>query len=620
MLWVGACCRWRYRSYRLESNPARAGARTMSEAVVVTEANNAIHPVTASVIQGALENIAIEMGYKLMRMSYSSIIRESEDFGAALVDRYCRQLCESKQSTPLQSGPIPGYVEGILSELKKRGETLSPGDVIMHNDAYNGASHGPDVGFCVPVFYGGELVGFSMTTAHHLDIGALAPGSCGIVEAVDAYAEGLQFKAIKVYEQGRRNNAVWQLLRDNIRGSDLVVGDMEAQGAAARIGAERYLQLIERYGLETIEAAAEALFDYSERLMRDAIRKLPDGEYAATTYIDGYENDPNPAYRKLPIKATVRIAGDELTVDLTGTAPQIPDRPINMPLRGTVDVAIWLVLRSILLDTDVYGHIPQNSGLTRPIRIIAPEGCLANPVFPAPTIARFCPGNAVADTIMKALAPAVPGQVSAGIGNLKVIAFSGMRNGQHWVHMEIFEGSYGGRHGKDGMDAVDTLYANTRNNPIEDIESHTPLRVERYELREQVAGAGRWRGGVSSIKEISFQADGGASIEGEGHMFRPWGFEGGREGETAQALLQQVDGSTASLPSKLQCRAIKAGERLICLGAGGGGFGDPKGRDPQRVLRDVLDGLISVDMARETYAVAIKDGRVDETTTQSLRE
>src|SRR5947209_6822631 len=154
-----------------------------------------IDPITTSVIQGALEHIAVEMGYKLMRMSYSSIIRESEDFGAALVDVHCRQLCETRQSTPLQSGPIPGYVRGLLKQLRERDEALEPGDVIMHNDPYGGASHGPDVAFCVPVFHGPELVGFSVTTAHHLDIGALTPGSCGIVDAIDAYAEGLQFKA-----------------------------------------------------------------------------------------------------------------------------------------------------------------------------------------------------------------------------------------------------------------------------------------------------------------------------------------------------------------------------------------------------------------------------------------
>jgi N-methylhydantoinase B len=200
-----------------------------------------IDPITTSVIQGALENIAVEMGYKLMRMSYSSIIRESEDFGAALVDAEGRGLAESAQSTPLQSGPIPGYIKGILRVLAARGETIHPGDVIMHNDAYNGASHGPDVAFIVPVFVGLRLVAFAATTAHHLDIGALSPGSCGIVDAMDAYAEGLQFNAIKIYDRGVRNESVYQILRDNIRASDLVVGDMDAQIAASRIGAERLL-------------------------------------------------------------------------------------------------------------------------------------------------------------------------------------------------------------------------------------------------------------------------------------------------------------------------------------------------------------------------------------------
>ena len=208
--------------------------------------NLKVDHVTASVIQGALENIAVEMGYKLMRMSYSSIIRESEDFGAALVDSEGRGLAEAAQSTPLQSGPIPGYVRGVLRILAERGESIEPGDVIMHNDAYAGASHGPDVGFIVPVFHNNSLIAFATPTAHHLDIGALTPGSCGIVDAIDAYAEGLQFKAIKVYEKGQKVTPVWHILHDNIRLSDLVVGDMEAQIAAARFGAEQLGELIDR--------------------------------------------------------------------------------------------------------------------------------------------------------------------------------------------------------------------------------------------------------------------------------------------------------------------------------------------------------------------------------------
>jgi len=567
-----------------------------------------LDPVTISVVQGALENVAVEMGYKLMRMSYSSIIRESEDFGAALVDPDGQGLAESAQSTPLQSGPIPGYVRGVLRAFAKRGDRFRPGDVVMHNDAYAGASHGPDVAFIVPAFLDGTLVGFAATTAHHLDIGALSPGSCGIVDAMDAYAEGLQFKAIKVIDQGQRNEAVWQILRDNLRASDLVVGDMEAQVAASRIGAERLEAIARQYGVETFRSACSAMMDHAERLMRSAIAALPDGTWRAETAIDGFLDSADPARRELPLVVTLRKQGDALEVDLTGTAPQVSDRPINMPFEGTVDIAVWLTIRSVLLDTEVHGHVPVNAGLVRPIRIVAPKGCLANPIFPAPTIARFCPGNQLADTVMKALAQVVPDKVSAGIGNLKVIAFSGLRSGQHWVHMEIFEGSYGGRPAKDGMDAVDTLFANTRNNPIEDIETHLPLRVERYELREGAGGAGRTRGGFGAVREFRFLEAGGVSVEGEGHRFAPWGLEGGTEGAPAALDLVLSDGTARSLPSKVPYLAVPEGARFICTGAAGGGFGSPSERPAGLVAADVADSLLSPEQADAQYGSAWRAG------------
>ena len=578
-----------------------------------------IDPITAAVIQGGLENIAIEMGHKLMRMSYSSIIRESEDFGAALTDATGRQMCECKMSTPLQSGPIPGYVRNVLEVLKGRGDPIRPGDVIMHNDPYGGASHGPDVAFCVPVFHKDALIGWSVTTAHHLDIGALSPGSCGIVDAVDTYAEGLQFKAIKVYDRGEKNEAVWHILRANIRAQELVVGDMEAQIEAARIGAARFLSLVEGYGIDDVYAAFEDLMDYSERLMRDAIRDLPDGDYTATTHLDGYLDDPDPTRHHLPLVVTLKVRGDTLTVDLTGTAPQLPDKPVNMPLVGTVDCAVWLTIRSILLDSAVYGPIPQNSGLTRPIEIVAPRGCMANPIFPAPVIARFCSGNQLADTVMKALAQAVPHQVSAGIGNLRVVAISGLNEGNHWVHMEIMEGSYGGRYGMDGMDAVDTLYANTRNNPVEDIESHIPLRVDRYELREDRVAPGEWRGGIGTIREFTFLDDAGFSLEGDGHAFKPWGFEGGAEGHVASLTLRGINGDERALPSKVPYCKVRAGERLISTGPCGGGYGIGFERDPEAVASDVADELIPAETALRDFGVVLVDGKVDHVATAAAR-
>ncbi len=354
--------------------------------------------------------------------------------------------------------------------------------------------------------------------------------------------------------------------------------------------------------------------------MRSAIAELPDGDYTATTYLDGYLDDPDPAKKHLPLTVTLKIRGSDMTVDLTGTSRQIDDKPINMPLEGTVDIAIWLTIRSILLDSEVYGHIPQNSGLTRPIHLVVPKGTLANPIFPAPTIARFCPGNQLADTVMKALSQVVPDNVSAGIGNLRVIAFSGLNGETHWVHMEIFEGAYGGRQGLDGMDAIDTLYANTRNNPIEDLESHLPLRIDRYELRTDACAAGQWRGGLGSIREFTYLEDGGASIEGEGHAYKPWGFGGGADGDTANLTLRGADGTERAMPSKMPYEAVRKGDRFIVVGPAGGGYGDPKKRDPERVLADVLDGFVSLDDAREQYGVSIReDMTVDLAATAALR-
>ena len=548
-----------------------------------------IDPVTAAVIGGALESIATEMGHKLARMAYSSIIRESEDFGCVICDAEGRQLCESAQSTPLQSGPIPGYIRGINRRFAEIGESWKPGDVVIHNHAYYGASHQPDVGFVIPIFHGDTLIGFSATTAHHLDMGALTPGSCGIVDATDAYAEGLQLNAIKIEEQGRRNEWIWQILRDNVRVAHLVVGDMEAQVSAARIGVARFLELVERYGLETIQAASEYLMDYSERLLRREIELLPDGTYSAEGFLDGFVDHPDPAYKNLRICVAVTIAGSDMTVDLTGSAPQI-ELPLNMPLEGTVDIAIYLTIRSILLDTARRDAVPANSGLFRPITIIAPEGSIANPRFPAPTIARACPGNIIADTLMRALAQVVPDRVSAGVGNLRVAAFSGLDAGRHWVYMDIHEGSYGGRPGKDGLDAVDTLYANTRNNPIEDIESHYPLRVTRYELNEGSGGRGRWRGGLGSIREIELLADGGFSLEGEGCVHAPPGLFGGGDGTPGSVVLIGGDGSEQVLPSKFPYRKARRGDRLRLVGPSGGGYEPAELRDAQALRDDDLDG------------------------------
>ena len=581
-----------------------------------------IDPVTAQVIGGALENVALEMGHKLARMSYSSIIRESEDFGCAILDSLGRQMSECPISTPLQLGPIPGYLQGIFKAMDEVGDEFYPGDVIFHNHPYYGASHGPDVGIGIPIFKDDELVGFSFTTAHHLDLGALSPGSCGIVNAMDAYAEGLQLKAVKLYEKGVRNEMVWRILRQNIRSSDMVVGDMEAQVAAARVGAERYLELIDRFGYENILAASEEMMNYSDRMMRQAIAKLPDGTYYAEDHIDGFLDSDDPAEKDLKMAVTITIEGDEMTVDLTGTSPQVPNKPINMPFIGTVDIAVYVTLRSVLLDSALMEYVPQNDGLTRAIKITAPKGCLANPIYPAPVIARFCPGNILSSTVMKALAPVAPHNVSAGVGNLKVAAYSGLVGENYWVYMDITEGSYGGRFGKDGMDAVDTLFANTRNNPIEDIESHFPLRVTRYELIEDKAGAGKWRGGLGSIREMQFLTESFLSLEGDGNKYAPWGLFAGQSGTPGGFQHIPAGGDPIDLPSKIPSRQASAGDSYRTVSPCGGGYGDPLERDPAMVLEDVLDEYVSLDSAQNQYGVVIDRASmtVDEGATVALRQ
>ena len=586
----------------------------------VDDPEDHIDPVTSRVISGSLVNICDEMGHKLTRMSYSSIIRESEDFGCALLDEQARQLCET-DSTPLQMGPIPAYVEGIIELFEERDESFNPGDVVLHNDPYYGASHAPDFAIVVPVFYGGELTAFSVTTAHHLDVGSDKPGTC-IIETIDAYSESIRLDALKIVEGGERNDTAWQMIADNIRMPDMVMGDIEAQISAARVGANRLEELFEEHGHNTVKYAGQAAMNYSENRLRQKIEELPDGTYSAEGYIDGFLDSPNPDEKDIFLAVDLTVDGSEIEVDLSRCDDQVDNRPINMPFKGTVIPAVLLVIRSTLLDTEEHELVPQNNGITRPISVHAPKGSIANPRFPAPTIARFCPGNRIADLTLKALAEVVPEKTCAGIGNLKVATCSGVtEDEEYWVYMDISSGSYGGRSSKDGLDAVDTLYANTRNNPIEDIESHYPLRVSKYELREDVEGAGKNRGGIGPIRELEFTSPGRVSIEGDGNKYAPWGFDGGNDGTTGAIIRNAGTESEEHLSSKLENQPMEEGQRLRLVGPCGGGWGDPMEREPEKVRADVLDDLVSVERAESVYGVVLTDElEVDDEATTQLRQ
>jgi N-methylhydantoinase B len=270
-----------------------------------------VDPITLQVVGGALHTIAKEMGHVLYRMSYSSIIRESEDLGAGLFDKNFSTLCES-DSTPMHIGSIPAYLRGIDETLHGDWE---PDDVIIHNHPYYGASHSPDIAIVVPVFYNDELVGFSGNTAHHVDIGAATPGL--IMDVPDVFAEGMLFKGLKLYECGKLNKALWQFIETNTRAPDQVMGDLEAQIASARLGERRFRELLDSYGKDLVMSASAQLMDYSENMLRRRIAEIPDGEYTAEGFLD---DDGRNRGVTLPVKVAVRIKGDGVEVDLTGSS------------------------------------------------------------------------------------------------------------------------------------------------------------------------------------------------------------------------------------------------------------------------------------------------------------
>lgn len=576
-------------------------------------------PITAQVIGGRLDNIALEMARRLIRMGFSILIKESEDIGAAIVDADGWQLAEA-DTTPLQMGPIPFYVRGVKKVLAERGEEINEGDVFIHNAPYLGASHAPDLGLIVPVFRAGQLVAFSATTAHHMDIGCAKPGT-SVIDAVDEWAGGLRLEALKLSDRGQRNHGLWQMISDNVRIPKLVIGDIEAQIAAAQTGAARLNELMDEMGEEQVFEAQRWYEDYSERALRAEIAALPDGEYSAEGLADGFPDDPDPAHKDLRIAVTLRVTGDELEVDLTGTAPQLDNLPLNMPLEGTVMCSIFTVVRSVLLDSDNHERVPQNRGILRPLKITVPLGCLANPIFPAPTLARVMPACILTDTLVKAFAQVTPERCCAGCGSLAVLSLSGVSDGGYWIHMDIHEGSYGARATKDGMDAMDTLFTNTRCAPVEEIETEYPLRAMRWELNDFPVGHGRFRGGKGGIREWQYLADGYFSTEADGQRQRPWGLEGGDDAHSAGLWIIDSDGTSTQLTSKQPGRVTRAGQVYRITAANGGGFGPATERDPDLVLSDVLDGIISEQEARDEYHVAVDldAGVIRESETADLR-
>ena len=343
-----------------------------------------IDPITLRVLSGAFTAAAKEMAHVLYRMSYSSIIRESEDLGAGLYDAEGNEICESDTS-PMHVGSLPAYIRGFLKRLDGN---INDGDVILHNHPYHGSTHTPDLAVAVPVFWDGRLIGFAAVTAHLLDMGGAAPGLN--VDVVDVWAESRLFNGIKLYNAGVKNEDLWQFFLDNVRTPEMNTGDIESMIAACQLGRERFLNLVEKYGVETVLGTAHELMDYSERMLRSEIEKIPDGEYTAPTqYLD---DDGRNRDQPLAVCVSVKVEGSDLTIDLTGSSPEVPTG-YNVPYEGSTLVASYVIVRSILLDEATFPDaVPQNEGIFRPIKVIAPEGTIFNPRFPRRLFQPLQPG------------------------------------------------------------------------------------------------------------------------------------------------------------------------------------------------------------------------------------
>ena len=563
-----------------------------------------LDPISLQVIGGALHAIAEQMGNVLYRMSYSSIIRESQDLGAGLFDTQYNTLCES-DSTPMHIGSLPGYLRGIEKRIALK--DWKPGDLVLHNHPYFGASHSPDIAIVMPVFFNGELIGFSANTAHHVDIGAATPGL--IIDVPDVFAEGMLMNALKLYDSGKRNESVWNYIRDNTRVPGLVMGDLEAQIASAELGVKRFQELLATYGKDDVIQATRQLMDYTEGMLRREIEKIPDGEYVAEGFMD---DDGRNRDKTLPIKVTVRVKGDGVEVDLTGSAPQSPTA-FNVPFEGSTKVACFFAFRALLLDTYMTAeHIPQNEGSFRPVKVTAPLGSIFNPIAPVAAEARFCQIQRVVDLIIKALAPVVPDRCTAGnSATLSFAAFSGVRpNGDYWVFLEVNEAAMGGRPRSDGPDTVEELMRNTRNNPLEDLGMHIPLICDRYECRSDVfPGPGKFRGGQGVVKSQRFLTPGFVTHESDRHKDAPWGIFGGKPGavgkfETHNSATPQ---DVSQQYAKFSGLRVEPGDVVSYFSPSGGGYGDPLDRDPELVLDDVLDDFIDAEHAHEVYGVVLRE-------------
>lgn len=510
-------------------------------------------PIALSIFSSRIEAACDEMGAVLQRAAFSPNIRDRLDFSCAVFDAG-GELCAQAAHIPVHLGSMAYAMRDIVTRLDWR-----EGDQVIVNDPFLGGTHLPDVTLIAPVFAEGVLTAFVVNRAHHADIGAHSPGSMPISRSLDE--EGVVIPPTHLVREGVLREPLLARLLAPIRDKAAGRGDFAAQLSANRAGIQRLTQLLGESGRAAFVAGLAELNAYGERLARAALGDIPDGEYRFTDVMD----DDGLGQQALPIVASVRVAGDTVDVDFTGTAPQTGGN-INCPL-SVAAAAVYYVFRCLMP-----AHTPACAGSFRPIALSAPEGCLLNARRPAAVAAgNVETSSRVVDAVLGALAQAIPDRIpAASHGGMNNLAMGGREAGREWDYYETCGGGMGAGPAGGGLSGVQTHMTNTRNTPVEVIETHYPVRVRRYALRRGSGGAGRVPGGDGLVREYEFLAPASVTLLTERRLHAPWALQGGAPGACGE---NRLNGEL--LPPKVSVE-VGAGDRLTLLTPGGGGWGAPE--------------------------------------------
>jgi N-methylhydantoinase B len=555
---------------------------------------NEAHPITVEVVRNAIVAYADEMANALSRAAYNMMIYEVRDYCCGLLDAQARMISQNRGGLPIFLADLGVAVEDGIERYGLDG--FSPGDVVVMNQGEVCGQHLNNVVVYSPCFHAGEIVGFAANRAHWVDIGGMRQGF-GSTGSTDIYAEGLQMRSLKIYEAGRRNETLWQIIRDNVRYPDAALGDLRAQIAACQLGARRYGELLARYGRGVVEACIAKIWDQAELAARQVVESIPDGSYAAESFLD---NDGRNLSVPIRIKVAVHVRGSQMTIDYTGMHRQVPS-PMNSGRSGGIAGARVAFKALTSPDLDV------NEGCFRPLSVDLPDGTIVSARPPAALGLWSIALPTVIDTILKALAPAVPHLIPAAHkGDMGGCSFFGFRDdGSRFILMNIFGGGWGGRPNEDGESAsVSVCQGDVRNTPVELQEIKYPFLIEKHALRCDSGGAGRFRGGLGL--ELTYRAlqNCKANINCDRTLDPPWGLHGGRPGATNCSVIRRAGGGAETIVYKATEVEIAAGDTVTFLTAGGGGYGDPRERERAAAARDIAAGVVSPEQAAKHDAPA----------------